>query len=289
MLRDKLAVPANIRAKSLLYLSVLIILSAFVASARAWFAPTTVSRPASGNPPAAYAPAAPPLQRRARRRNLSLRPEALNFSRRVGQRFNAPGREMATLTGSLNFGTEQHNIVIARLQDDAGEGVTVTLDGGSPSLNWDHDQREQGAEVTGPNTSVGQRALLERLVLDSPDQFVLAQLRGASYHTVLRNARPVEAGGTDDYAGPVYDVVRISEPHREHIAGKVRWQLFYLNTQTGLVEKIISEDHDARVEATLTEWDEQDGEKFPRRISWSRQGQPLMELTITSVSYLPAT
>jgi hypothetical protein len=287
MLRNKLAVPAKMRTKCLLCLIVLIILSAFAASARAWFVPTTAFLLASGNP-STEAPGVA-TQSHKRRRNLSLRPEAFNFSRRVGRRFNAPGRERATMIGTLNVGTEQHDIVITRLQGDEGEGVTVSLDGGAPLISWDQAQHEQGAGETGARASVRQRALMERLVLDSPDQFVLAQLRGASYNTVLHSARPVEAGGADDYTGAVYDVVRVSEPRREHVAGNVRWQLFYLNTQTGLVEKIVSEDDGARVEAAFTEWDEQDGEQFPRRIRWSRLGQPLMELTITGLSYLPAS
>jgi len=44
----------------------------------------------------------------------------------------------------------------------------------------------------------------------------------------------------------------------------------------------------AQVEAVFSDWREQDGEKIPARIRWTRQGALLMELTVDSVSFTPA-
>jgi hypothetical protein len=75
------------------------------------------------------------------------------------------------------------------------------------------------------------RQLLERVVFDSADQFVLAQLRGASYYTIARNVRPDEVG--ESYDGPVWTVVRINDPDRdEQRKPESSWRLYYINTAT---------------------------------------------------------
>jgi hypothetical protein len=224
--------------------------------------------------------------RRPRTRNLSLRPEAQSFARRVGRRFAEPGRESSLTVGKLTVGDEQRHVRIFRLQDDRGERVEVSFGGRQEILSWD---AEGGALSSGAQADDAQGALLERLVMDSPDQFALAQLRGASYYTVARNVRPTDDGGADGYSGPLYDVVRVGEPARDGGKGWASaWRLYYVNTQTGFVEKVVSEDEGgAKVEAVLSEWGTHAGEALPSRVTWSRGGRVLMELTTLSVGHGP--
>lgn len=97
-----------------------------------------------------------------------------------------------------------------------------------------------------------------------PKRFVLAQLRGASYYTEARNVRPEEAGGSDSYTGPVWDLVRVGEPKRGAQAKpQSPWRLYYINTSTGLIDKIVSEEQGETITAEISGWTNQNGELAP--------------------------
>lgn len=218
---------------------------------------------------------------KSRHRNLSLQPEAFNMSRRLGQRFAAGKREKSILFGTLTIGSEQRAVQTTRMQTDTGEQVEIAVVGSLAGLTW---EASQGALSSGTRATGSDRELIERLVLDSPDQFVLAQLRGASYFTVARNVRPADAG--DNYKGPLWNIVRINDPEQDETKRpQSRWRLYYLNAVTGLIERIESEVQGQRISTQLT-WTEVEGEKVPAQITWTRQGQTLMQYRLTSFSHL---
>jgi hypothetical protein len=125
--------------------------------------------------------------------------------------------------------------------------------------------------------------LIERLVFDSPDQFVLAQLRGARYFTVSRGVRPAEAG--DGYSGPLWNIVRVDDRETDQSKpAESRWRLYYLNTNNGLIDRIVSEVNGQQIIAELS-WTESNGEKVPSQITWTRQGQVIMQYSLTNFSH----
>jgi hypothetical protein len=218
----------------------------------------------------AQRPATPAANRRTPR-NLSLQPEAFKLGRRLGQRFMSSGRAVSTLNGVLITSSKREPIHIQRLQNDRGEKVRITIGNDPPSLSW---SEEEGAKSSHATISEEERLLIERLSFDSADQFVLAQLRGASYYTVARNVRPIDAG--DNYDGPLWNVVRV------HESGN--WRFYYINTRTGLIDKIAYELRGEQVEANFAAWTEQDGETVPSQITWTRSGQVIMEFNLLSFS-----
>jgi hypothetical protein len=120
-------------------------------------------------------------------RNLVLQPEAAAVNRRLGNRFRS-GKAPSVLTGSVTVGSERQLITIIRRQTDYGENVELVVAG--RKVTWSDTE---GIKATQNTTTAAERLLVERLVFDSPDQFVLAQLRGASYQTIVRNLRPTDA------------------------------------------------------------------------------------------------
>ena len=213
-----------------------------------------------------------------RARNLALQPEAQQVARRLGKRFRsgtATTVELATLTVD---GKEQP-ITITRWQSKTGETVELLV--GNRSVTW--------SELDGTKTASGivtdtERLLIERLTRDSPDQFVLAQLRGASYFTVVRNLRPTDAG--DDYRGPLWNLVRVSEPETDdRLRPLSACRIYYLNVQTGLPDRVEYQLNDQNVRVDFRDWTEQNGEKTPARITWSTAGQIRMECKVVSVSF----
>jgi hypothetical protein len=219
-----------------------------------------------------------PTQHPNKFRNLVLQPEAAAVNRRLGNRFKSANAQWV-LVGQLTIGKDRLPLTIIRSQNERGENVEVTLSG--RRFGWsdaDGIKAIEGAAVT-----ESERLAVERLVADSPDQFVLAQLRGASYQTIVRNLRPSDAG--DDYTGPLWTMVRVDDPQSvEGVKPKSPWRLYFINSNSGLIDRIESDLDGQRVEASILQWTEQNGEKTPSHIRWTMNGRTLMEYQLTSFS-----
>ena len=214
---------------------------------------------------------------------LALQPEALKLAKRIGgERFKSRKSSALIMQGVLKTDGDSQQVTILRRRTDDGEQVEVAQGGGRGSLAW---ARESGGQRSGGGSlSPAERVLLERLTFDSVDQFILAQLRGASYSIVIRNLRPDDAG--DNYTGPLWDVVRVDDPELDKQKRPLStWRLYYINRTTGLIDKIVSEVSGERTEAQFSEWTERNGEKFPATITWSRGGQTLMTFNSSNVSF----
>ena len=221
-----------------------------------------------------------PQPRSERRiRNLSLQPEALKASRQLGTRFAPKARGSTVATGNLIVGTNEQMITITRRQTDDGESIDLVL--GGRTLTWN---QTEGVRALTNSPTATERRLAEQLVLDSPDQFVLAQLRGASYFTVARNVRPTDA--TDGYTGPLWTLVRVDERQQNETARPLSaWRIYYINAQTGLPDRIEYQLDGQDIRAEFLEWTEQQGEKTPSRVRWSSDGTTIMEYRTTTVSH----
>ena len=234
-------------------------------------------------PPASQAFAADQLNRdgaRPRHRNLSLQPEALAMARRLGTRFGHGNRIQSTVVGTLTIGTETRVLHIVRTQTDEGEEIEINPAGRGGPLRWN---AQTGALASAARAQGTDRELIERLVFDSPDQFVLAQLRGASYSTIARRVRPTDAG--ESYAGPLWDIVRVDDPERdEQKKPQSTWRLYYINNRTGLIDRIVSQLFGETIEAEMSDWTTVNGENVPGRITWRNQSQTLMQYRLTSFS-----
>ena len=212
-------------------------------------------------------------------RNLFLQPEALRVSRRLGKRFGPASRAASVVTGTLSMAGSEQPVSISRQQTQTGEAVELVFR--DRQLNW--NERE-GTKSDSSSLTDAERLLVERLTLDSPDQFVLAQLRGASYFTVARNVRPADA--VDGYSGPLWDLVRVDERQQdERLRPQSAWRIYYLNVQTGLPDRIEYQLNGQEIKVEFLEWSEQQGEKTPSLVRWTSNGQPVMEYRAATVSH----
>ena len=212
-------------------------------------------------------------------RNLFLRPEALRVSRRLGNRFKPLSRAVSTVVGNLTIGSSQQPVMMIRRQTETGETVELLV--GNRGLAW--SDREGMRASSGVPTET-ERLLVERLTLDSPEQFVLAQLRGASYFTVARNVRPADVG--DDYSGPLWNLVRVDEPQQdETLRPQSTWRIYYINVETGLPDRVEYQLNGQEMRAEIVAWSEQNGEKTPSHMKWSSNGQVIMEYQVVTISH----
>lgn len=215
-----------------------------------------------------------PARATSRFRNLSLQPEAGKLSIRLGQRFIGSDSDVSVLIGEIKSGETRMPLRLVRKQDKRGESVEISANGRALVWNASH-----GAKGDTPVTELD-RSLIEGLVFDSADAFVLAQLRGASYQVIGKNVR-ADLGGADNYDGPLWTVVRVSyarsdsEAKPESVA-----RIYYIDSRTGLIHKVISEVGGEEVQAILGGWTTEAGETFPSFIRWSTAGHQIMEFKV---------
>jgi len=212
-------------------------------------------------------------------RNVFLQPEALRVARQLGKRFGPASSDTSVLVGTLAISGAEQPLVVTRRQTDTGEQVELLV--GSRALTWNEQDGTKAATGLVGDT---ERLLVERLTLDSPDQFVLAQLRGASYFTIARNVRPTDA--RDGYTGALWDVVRVAEPQAKESARPFSpWRIYYLNVQSNLPDRVEYELNGQPITVEFLDWTKDGEEKTPSHVRWSSSGQTLMELRATSVSH----
>ena len=242
-----------------------------------------VADPGKKPPDSQARSARPPARPESPRvRNLSLQPEAVAVARRLGKRFDPRKRVQSSVVGTVTIGGDKRTVRTVRTQTENGETIEINLAGKGGALTWDSSR---GVLSGGARAQGMERDLVERLVFDSPDQFVLAQLRGASYFTVARNVRPTDAG--ENYRGALWNIVRVSDPEvDESKAAQSRWRLYYIDTATGLIHRIESELNGRRIIAELSEWREQDGQQIATKIVWQQDGQTVMEYHMTSFAHV---
>src|SRR5262245_16972433 len=214
---------------------------------------------------------------------LSMEPEVNRVRRRLGKRFLSEGTTITEVVGKLISGDKQQPIRIIRGFNENGETVEIAQGGPNPNLAWSD---ADGAIANGAQATGETRDLIERLALDSPDQFVLATLKGMAYQLIARNVRPADAGGDSDYKGPLWDLVEITAPQQSIDKTPLSaWRQYYINASTGLIDRILSQENGQIITAELTGWTQQGGETFPAKITWSREKQPFMELTVNTVIF----
>lgn len=212
-------------------------------------------------------------------RSLFLQPEALRVSRRLGKRFDRSSRAITTSAGTLTFAGTQQPLTLVRRQTETGEDVELVLE--NRGLTWSD---KEGTKAGSSRVTDAERLLVERLILDCPEQFVLAQLRGASYFTVARNVRPTDAN--DGYNGPLWNLVRVDEPQTaDNLRALSTWRIYYINVQTGLPDRVEYQLNEQEVKAEFLAWSETQGERTPSHIRWSSGGQTVMEYQVTNVSH----
>jgi len=212
-------------------------------------------------------------------KNVLLRPEARGMSRRLGRRFEASSRATSASVGTLSVGGNQQQITIVRSQSNKDENVEVVL--AERRVTWNS---AEGIGTDSGTVTDLQRLVIERLIFDSPDRFVLAQLSGASYRSIAENVRPSNA--VDGYSGPAWTLVRVSEPAlNQETRVTSHWRIYYVNSLTGLIDRIESESNGQKIEAEIVEWSERNGETFPTHIKWLANGQLVMEYQTTAISH----
>ena len=81
-------------------------------------------------------------------------------------------------------------------------------------------------------------------------------------------------------------MVRVDEPKQNETARPLStWRIYYINSQTGLPDRIEYQLDGQDIRTEFLEWTEQNGENFPLRVTWSIAERVVMEYRTTSITH----
>jgi hypothetical protein len=83
-------------------------------------------------------------------------------------------------------------------------------------------------------------------------------------------------------------LVRVAEPSRlTQNRPQSLWRLYYINSSTGLIDKVVSQEQGKTITAEFSAWTDIGGEIVPTHITWKLDNQAMMDLVVTSIAINP--
>jgi hypothetical protein len=202
----------------------------------------------------------------------------------LGDRTETPGKERATLSGTLTDGGGSTSVTIiyeltGKVLIERGGGRAVGFDG---SRNW---------TSTG-NAAESDEILLEAFGEDSPEGLLNSLLNGAGLRVLGRFFR-MDDGLTPNYAGPWVDVFQVVAQVRSRSARPLRQKHFYFDSQNHLLSEVryISTRADrstAAVQVKRSGWRSVAGQMVPGTITRVENGSTVFVVQVVGASFRPA-
>ena len=200
----------------------------------------------------------------------------------LGNRFESPtqGRTIMAATFTRSKGEPRQFTIIRELPDK----LRIEETGLTTQRTLGHDGNRPWSRA-GSLTAEDLR-LIESIVRDSVEHFIAGQARGdATFH--LGDMFRADDGSNQNYDGPFHDILRVDDAFETPEGTKNRSTLFYLNSRTGLLEKIVYEREEGKIEVEFGEWIAIANQKTPGRIIWKENGSVTNQLVITQVAFSP--
>jgi hypothetical protein len=239
-------------------------------------AATIISQPeqreqsAEGEAPAEYV-------RRGR-----LRPRLYAVLGALGDRLEKPGKERLTLTGTIIKAERQQAIPVLLIWEFPGKlRLEEQIDGQRRVIIFN------GNDTRGNGNSLSRRDedLIETLIHDSTEHFLISQLDGAATRFLGTRFR-LDDGTATNYEGPFYDLYETSEMIKVRREAQKQTKVYYFNSDTHLLEQVkyqvLREGIATAVEVRLNNWHEVQEQKLPGEIVRLENGTPVLTFTITS-------
>lgn len=185
-----------------------------------------------------------------------LQPQLREALRQLGDRLERPGKERLTLLGTLTrlsgsqvetapfrLITEFQNRM--RLEEQVGTQLRVTVFNGS-----------NAAKLGGP-VNRRDEDLIETLVFDSVDNYLIKQTQGAATRFLGSRFR-LDNGEAENYSGSYYDLYQTTDQIRIGPSIREQSKQYYFNSDTQLLEhvryEIQPEGARVSVEVQITGW-----------------------------------
>ena len=210
----------------------------------------------------------------SRRRLQPLLRDALEA---LGDRLEKPGNERLTLAGTLSRKKDEKlaaRLMLEypdKLRLEEPDGVTV-YDG-------------KLLKSTKKNRTPKDDDEIESLLSDSADHFFTSLANGAATRFLGQRFR-MDDGTTKNYTGPFCDLYLVQDPTTSKQATGQQAKIYYLNSDTLLLERVRYEDKNAKtkIEVQFSAWQKVNGQLLPGQISRWEDGVIVTSLTISSAT-----
>lgn len=214
-------------------------------------------------------------------RRGQLSPRLVAHLNALGNRLEKPGNERLTITGVLQSSASSVPRDITATLEFPNK-LRLLLGNGPQSRLITSD----GQQTKAPSPLVSDELeLIETLAYDSADHFFAAQMEGKAMRFLGARFR-TDDGSASNYTGPYYDIYKVAD--RIESSGEERpAKLYYFNSDTLLLERVTyvanRNGSETNVETSLGDWQQEAGQRTPRRIERFENGNSVFVLTIRSV------
>ena len=140
------------------------------------------------------------------------------------------------------------------------------------------------AKAAATPLATDEQDLIETLAYDTAEHFFATQMQGNAMRFLGARFR-TDDGSDPNYVGPYFDVYKIADQIKT--SGQERpAKFYYFNSDTLLLERVtysINRDgEEIKVETSVSDWREVDGQRVARRIERFENGRSVFVLTIQS-------
>ncbi len=204
--------------------------------------------------------------------------------RAMASRLEKPGTERIVITGTLSrLKSGNPNPVPVRvifeqpnrLRLEEESSVTV-FDGASLT--------KSGSQPTEDNADE-----METLLLDFPERLFIGLVVGNPLRQLGSRFR-TDDGSNRNYSGPYFDVYEMGERLRmtsgppDSANGEFTNKRYYINSDTNLLERVVYERRNKKVEVRLTDWRLVEKQRIPFSIIRLEDGTPALQLTMSTAT-----
>lgn len=220
-------------------------------------------------------------------RRSALWPAHVRLASALGDRIEKPGKERLTAEGTLIRGTGSGGN-IRLVWESPGRVRLDELGTGQPRTTAFDGARSWSS--TGTVTRADED-LLETLINDGAEHFLLAQMNGSATRFLGYRFRP-DDGRNAGYRGPFFDIYQMTDLARTGQPPAPRVKLFYFESDHGLLDRVrytvVRNGAPIQVEIRFSEWRAVNGQQFPGKISREENGHAVLTFTFHAFETGPA-
>lgn len=215
-------------------------------------------------------------------RRARLQPRFRHLLDVVGDRLEKPGNERLVMIGTLRRQDDSRPMPFRlfleqprrmRLEEQRAQAGVTSFNGRS---GW----------ALGESLSDADRDMIETLIYDSADNFLLGQTQGLATRALGSRFR-LDDGTDANYDGPFYDIYQVMDHVGTGSDVRQQSKLFYFNSDTQLLERVryqIQRDGAAvNVEIQITDWKRLNKQRVPSVITRLEDSKAVLTITISSV------
>lgn len=157
---------------------------------------------------------------------------------------------------------------------EEGAGAQSRVIGFDGAKAWAQDGRLSADDL----------AVIETLVFDSPDHFLLSQTQGYATRALGQRFRLDSEAVTKDTV--FYDIYQVGDQINIATASRPQPKMFYLNSTTQLLERVHYETErdgqTVKVEVLLTGWEKSNNQQLPRLITRLENGKEVLRIAVNA-------